>query len=188
MKKLIFSAVVFVSLFSYGQRGVSDEWLLSIGVNALNSLGTQSPINSPDDWALKYPIAVAAEKQWTRDLAIEVSASVNGISEDDRFDPAAAPRNFTYFALDTNVKYYFGERIFPRTEWLDFYANGGVGFFHISEVNITGNLGGGVLVWLNTNRSFGLRAQIMGKFAINNAESGFDNNHYQYTLQAVFKL
>ena len=96
--------------------------------------------------------------------------------------------DYNYLSLDTHVKYYFGQHIFPRTDWIDFYANAGIGFFHIDETNISANLGGGVLVWLNDSRTFGLRAQTIGKFAFNHPDSGFDNNHYQYHLQAVFKL
>ena len=187
MKHLLVLFIFTLSLQSYGQRNY-DDWMVNVGINAINSLGTQSPINSPEDWAFRHPIAVSVEKGWSELFSIELAASFNGFEENVRFDPRPATEDFTYFGLDTHIKYYFGEHIFPREDWIDFYGSAGIGMFTIDEANISINAGGGVLVWLNRYRTFGLRAQIIGKFAFDNANSGFDNNHYQYNLQAVFKL
>ena len=46
----------------------------------------------------------------------------------------------------------------------------------------------GVLFWLDEDNEFGLRLQLVGKFAFNNNDSGFDNNHYQYGLHFVWRL
>ena len=73
-------------------------------------------------------------------------------------------------------------------DWIDIYGNAGLGFFSIDETNISANLGGGLLFWINGDKTFGIRAQVIGKFAFNHSDSGLDNNHYQYHLQAVFKL
>lgn len=188
MKKLILIVtLVAFSLSSFAQRNDND-WFLSIGLNSINSLGSQSPIYHPGDWATQFPISAAVEFNWTDNFAIEQSITFNGFTEDDEIDGADLKKDYNYLSLDTHVKYYFGEHIFPRTDWIDLYANAGLGFFHIDETNISANLGGGVLFWLNRNRSFGIRAQVIGKFAFNHKDSGIDNNHYQTHLQAIFKL
>lgn len=190
MKKLILIlTLVTFSVSSFAQRN-NNEWLISVGFNSINSLGTQSPFNSPGEWVSKFPISAAVELSWTDDFAVEQSITINGFTEDDEIDGADLKKDYSYLSLDTHVKYYFGRHIFnPRyTDWLDLYANAGLGFFNIDGNNMSFNFGGGVLFWLNENRNFGLRAQFIGKFAFNHADSGLDNNHYQFHLQAVFKL
>ena len=188
MKKLfLLVLLVSFSLSSFAQRGEKD-WYLNIGLNTINHLGSRSPIYHPEDWVTSFPISAAVEFNWSEKFAIEQSITFNDYNKGDDIDGRILKEDYNYLSLDTHVKYYFGQHIFPRTDWIDFYANAGLGFFHIDETNISANLGGGVLFWLNNNRTFGLRAQVIGKFAFNHSESGLDNNHYQYHLQAVFKL
>ncbi|SDH01589.1 outer membrane beta-barrel protein [Winogradskyella thalassocola] len=190
MKKILLLALLITfSISSFAQRNDKD-WFLSIGVNAINSLGTKSPINSPEDWSFNTPISAAVEFNWTDQFAIEQSITFNGFTDDSSIDYRYTNEDYNYLSLDTHVKYYFGELLFgrARNDWFNLYANAGVGFFHIDETNISANIGGGVLFWLNRNRTFGLRAQTIAKFAFNHSDSGYDNNHYQYHLQAVFKL
>ncbi|SDS15513.1 outer membrane beta-barrel protein [Winogradskyella sediminis] len=192
MKKILLLAfVILCSTSSFAQRYNNSDWSMSIGVNAINSLGTRSPIDSPGDWSFQTPISAAVEFNWTDQFAIEQSITFNGFTEDDSIDFNPTEEDYNYLSLDTHVKYYFGELIFGRgrnNDWFDIYANAGVGFFHIDETNISANLGGGILFWLNQNRSLGLRAQTIAKFAFDHADSGYDNNHYQYHLQVIFKL
>ncbi|NRD21347.1 outer membrane beta-barrel protein [Winogradskyella eckloniae] len=191
MKKIFLIVLIAsFSLSSFAQRD-SNEWFLSIGVNAINSLGSKNPIYHPEDWTFEFPISAAVEFNWSEDFSIEQSITFNGFAESSKIDVVPfgpLPKDYNYVSLDTHLKYYFRRHILPDTDWVDFYANAGIGFFHIDETNISANLGGGVLFWLNKNRSFGLRAQTIAKFAFNHKESGFDNNHYQYHLQAIFKL
>lgn len=188
MKKIILIVtLVAFSISSFAQRN-NNEWLLSVGLNSVNSLGSRSPIFHPEDWATQFPISAAIELNWSDDFAIEQSITFNGFTEDDEIDGADLKKDYNYLSFDTHVKYYFGKYLFPRTYWIDFYANAGLGFFHIDETNISANLGGGVLFWLNRDRTFGLRTHVIGKFAFNHKDSGLDNNHFQYHLQAVFKL
>ena len=188
MKKLILIVtLVAFSLSSSAQRNY-DEWYLSVGLNSVNSLGSRSPIFHPEDWIKRFPISAAVEFNWSENFGIEQSITFNGFTEEDEIDGADLKKDYNYLSLDTHVKYYFGQHIFPREDWLELYANAGLGFFQIDETNISFNLGGGALFWLNRDRSFGIRTQVIGKFAFNHAESGLDNNHYQYHIQAVFKL
>ena len=188
MKKIILLILLVSFSMSSSAQVNKNEWLLSVGLNAVNSLGTQSPINSPDEWSFRFPISAAVELNWSDALAIEQSVTFNGFTEEDTIDGAKLTKDYTYISFDTSVKYYFGKHILPNAEWIDFYANAGVGFFHIDETNVSLNIGGGVLFWLNQSRTFGIRAQTIAKAALNHPDSGFDNNHFQYHLQAVFKL
>ncbi|WP_197429318.1 outer membrane beta-barrel protein [Winogradskyella endarachnes] len=191
MKKIFLIVLLATfSLSSFAQRH-DDEWRLSIGLNAINTLGSQNPFYKPGEWTFEFPISAAVEFKWSEKLAIEQAITFNGFAEGTGLDEAPfqeVEKDYNYISLDTHLKYYFGRHIAPNDDWFDLYANAGVGFFHIDETNVSLNLGGGVLFWLNRDRSFGIRAQTIAKFAINHAESGYDNNHYQYHLQAIFKL
>ncbi|WP_179336978.1 outer membrane beta-barrel protein [Winogradskyella ludwigii] len=194
MKKIFFLTLLLAfTLNSFAQRSRDKgDLYLSVGVNAINTLGTQSPFNDPEDWSYKTPISVALEFNWSEKLAIEQSITFNGFDTSSRADFSAntpLEKDYNYLSIDTNLKYYFGEHIFGRkAEWFDIYADAGIGFFHIDETNISANLGGGVLFWLNRYRTIGLRAQTIAKFAFNHSDSGYDNNHYQYHLQLIIKL
>jgi len=197
MKKIFLALII--SCFTLAITAQSDrslrqgEWLFFAGVNTINSLGTQGPFNSPGDWAFKNPLMVGAETRFSRLFSAEVAISLNGFKANSRID-AAGPtdKDLTYFAIDSSLKYYFGEFIFPKAEWLDFYANTGFGLFVLDGTKVSYNLGGGVVFWINKSRSgsFGIRAQGMGKFAIGHSNSGkiYPNNHYQYSLGAIFQL
>ena len=181
---LIVTLLAF-SVSSFAQRNAED-WYLSVGFNVINHLGSRSPIYHPGDWVSKFPISAAAEYSWTEKFAIEQSITINGYRKGDDIDGRILKEDYGYLSFDTHVKYYFLDDIFRRrrADWFELYANAGLGFFSIDETNISANLGGGVLFWLNDKRNFGIRAQIIGKFAFNHSESGLDNNHYQYHLQA----
>lgn len=188
MKKLllVLSLVAF-TLTSTAQKS-DTEWFGSIGLNAINSQGTRSPVGKMGDWAINIPVSLAVEVGWTSGLSIEQAFTINSFAKGEEIDGVELEDDFSYFSFDTHVKYYFAKHIFPNAEWIDFYGNAGVGFFNINETNISMNLGGGVLVWLNRRQTFGLRAQVIGKFALDHAESGLDNNHYQTHIQAFFAL
>ena len=74
--------VFFVSCFTLAltaqsERSIShDEWLLSVGLNTVNSLGSKNPFSDPGDWAYKFPLAVSIEGKWFDLFSIEVAASL----------------------------------------------------------------------------------------------------------------
>ncbi|MBO3115760.1 hypothetical protein J4050_03330 [Winogradskyella sp. DF17] len=188
MKKLLLSTLLIcITLSAFSQRN-DKEWFASVGLNAINSQGTQSPFGGIGDWANGIPFSAAIELGWTSGFSIEQAFTVNKFKEGDLIDGATLTEDYTYMSFDTHAKYYFGKHIFPKWEWLDLYANAGVGFFTVDETNISGNLGGGVQVWLNRRQTLGLRLQTIAKFAFDHKESGFDNNHFQTHLQLVFAL
>lgn len=194
MRRLLLLTVLLTfSLNSFGQSDdtkLSDEteWFGSIGLNAINSQGTQSPVGKMGDWAINIPISLAVEIGWTSGLSIEQAFTLNSFSEGESIDGVKLQDDYSYLSFDTHAKYYFGKHILPKTDWIDFYGNAGVGFFHIDNTNISLNLGGGVLFWLNRRQTYGIRAQVIGKFALDHSDSGLDNNHYQTHIQAIFLL
>jgi hypothetical protein len=195
MKKIFLAFVVSCFTFAItaqSDRSVEeDEWYLSVGFNTVNSLGSKNPVESPGDWAFRTPISASIETRWSELFSLEVGLSLNGFEANSRID-GIGPNDddITYFAVDSSFKYYFGEFILPRQEWVDFYVATGLGLFIIDDANLSANIGGGVLFWLNRSHSFGIKAQGLAKFAINHSDNGiiYPNNHFQYSLQAIFRL
>ena len=62
MKPIFLLLALSCSFLTFGQTPSTSEWLLSVGVNTVNNIGTQSPINSPDEWAFKTPFAINGER------------------------------------------------------------------------------------------------------------------------------
>ncbi|WP_299127597.1 hypothetical protein [uncultured Winogradskyella sp.] len=186
-KTTLLLILIFVSSFSFAQRSDKD-WFASVGLNSINSLGTRSPFNSPGDWANGLPLSLGVELIWDSGLSIEQAFTLNKFPEGNTIDGVTLKEDFTYTSFDTHVKYYFGKHILPDVEWLEIYANSGLGLFSVDEVNLSFNLGGGVLVWFNRRKTLGARLQTIGKFAFNHKDSGFDNNHFQSHLQLIFAL
>lgn len=188
MKKLILaSAFLLLTLTTYAQSN-DKEWFASIGFNSVNNLGTKSPLNSPGDWANGIPISAAVELVWGSGISIEQSLTINKFSENASIDGVLLTEDYSYLSFDTHAKYYFGKHILPNADWIDFYGNAGIGIFSIDETNISANIGGGVLFWLNRRKTLGIRLQTIAKFAFDHKESGLDNNHFQTHLQLMFAL
>lgn len=197
MRNLFVTLVIFfITSETYAQyelnRSVRPrEVFVSVGLNTVNSQGTKNPFGDIGDWGTRIPLSVNAETLWFKQFTIDLGLSLNGYKEGKPLDAAGPPpKNLTYFAIDASLKYYFGEFIFPRTEWFDLYAAAGPGFFVLDDSNISFNLGGGALFWFNRDRTIGIKAQALAKFALNHSNSGRDyaNNHFLYQLQAIFKL
>jgi hypothetical protein len=170
----------------------SGELLLSVGVNTINSQGTKNPVGNISDWAFKQPLSVGLETYWSKLFSLEVQVTLNGYNAGDPID-AAGPSdiNLTHIALDTHLKYYFGEFIFPKSERIDFYALAGVGYFDVDIGNISANFGGGAVYWFNKRtKGVGIKFQGMAKFALNHDNTGstYTNNHFQYNMMLVFRM
>lgn len=187
MKKIVFIALLSVSVTSFAQN-TNDDWLLGVGVNAVNNLGKRNPVETPDKWSFNMPFSVSVEKSWSRLFAIEVLLGLNEFSYSQTIDGNTVENDETYFSVDTNLKYYFGKHVFKNTSRFDLFATAGPGFFIIDNSNISLNVGGGALVWLNSKQSFGLKLQAVSKFALDAEKQGIDNNHFQYHAQVVFRL
>lgn len=197
MKNTVLLAVLIFILGMHTHYGQSvrsidkNEWLVSVGVNAINSQGSKSPFGSISDWAFRFPLAVGVETKWTRLFSLEIAANLNGFEEGAVLDAAGPPDDdLVYLSLDANLKYYFGEYVFKNAEWLDFYALAGIGYFDLDGGNLSANVGGGAMIWVNSNKTFALKPQVVGKFAFNHSNKGslYANNHIQFNMMAVIKL
>jgi len=181
-----------VTVSAQSDRSIErGEYILGVGVNTVNSLGTKGPFNSPGDWAFRFPISLSVETKWARLFSLDIALNFNGFEENERLDAAGPPdENLSYWSLDSSVKYYFGEFILPRSEWIDFYGSAGLGIFTIEDTNISVNVGGGMMIWPNSRKQFGIKLQGVGKFALNHSNSGdeYPNNHFQYSIQFLFRL
>ena len=190
MKKIIL--VLFVSFFgisTYAQNPGND-WILSVGVNTVANFGTRNPFKDISDssgrFAFKYPVAVSIEKKWTKDFYIEQDFSTNGFKENEFIDNGTPDKDLFYFSTNTTLKYYFTDLLFKNADWLNLYVGTGVGIFNIEELNISGNVVLGTVVWVSDR--VGIKLGTMGKFAVNADSRQYDNNHYQFFLEGVFKL
>ncbi|WP_431133979.1 hypothetical protein [Psychroserpens mesophilus] len=164
---------------------IDSPWKISVGVNAVGSLGTRQPFARLDEFQFKNPFALAVEHKWTKFLSIEQDFTINGYEVKNEIDGGILTKDYTYISTNTYLKYYFSDALFTL-EWLDLYAGGGFGIFSVNELNSSGNVVLGGTIWISDN--IGVRLQGVGKFAVNAKDRQFDNNHFQYMLQAVFKL
>ena len=190
MKKVIL--VLFISFFSLTTvaqiRG--RDWSLSVGVNTVANFGTRNPFEDLNDnsgrFAFKQPLAVSIERRWTEFLFIEQDISLNGFSEDEFIDNGTPDKDLFYFSTNTTLKYYFDDYLFRNADWLDLYAGAGIGIFNVEELNTSVNIVFGTVVWVSDK--VGIRLGTMGKFAFEADSRQYDNNHYQFFLQGVFRL
>lgn len=191
MKKIIicllisaFGYTVHAQRFNRFNRFDSD-WKLGVGVNAVGNLGTRNPVEKLGDYAIKHPIMVSIERQWTRDFALEQDISLNGFDSGVFLDNGIPSENLTYFSTNTNFKWYFNDYLFDA-DWVDLYAQAGLGIFYMDELNTSANLSGGVIFWFSEN--VGVKLQATGKLALNANNRQYANNHWQHALQLMFRL
>ncbi|MEH6535191.1 MAG: hypothetical protein V7719_02275 [Psychroserpens sp.] len=195
MKKIIvatiflFSAIISAqsSLSKQAYRNSRNPWILSVGFNALGNLGTKNPLKRVDEFSFRQPFAVAIEHRWTEFLSIEQDFSFNGYEATEFIDNGIAAEDILYFSTNTSFKWYYSSYLFDA-DWVDLYSSAGLGIFTIDEFNTSANVSFGALFWINPTRTIGVRIQGTGKFAFNADSKQFDNNHWQYFLQAVFRL
>ena len=189
---LIIFGFGLTNAFGQSTRSIDkDEWLIGVGFNTINSQGSKNPFGEISDWAFRFPIAASAETYWSRLFSVEAAISLNGYKAGADIDAVGpSDSSLTHFAVDTHLKYYFGEKIFPNTEWIDFYGLAGLGYFYIQDSNISANIGAGAMFWLDTKQSWGIKAQGVAKLAFNHSNSGstYANNHFQYNLMVVFRI
>jgi hypothetical protein len=188
MKRLVICALIGVLGFSAHAQRFDDGWFLSAGFNAVGSIGTRNPLKKLDQYAFRTPFAFAGEYKWSRQFAVEQDLTFNGFKKGEEFDGGKNVLNktTTYFSTNTTFKWYFTDYIFNNADWLDLYTSAGVGIFTFKEVNTSANFSLGTAYWFS--EYFGVRLQGTGKFALNPKNHEFANNHFQYNLQAIFRL
>lgn len=188
MKKtalLFIFALTFIS-FSFGQRYPNrSEFQVSLGLNTIANLGTQSPIEDIDKWAFSTPFAIGVEYKWSDLFGVEEVFSFNKFSDNSIIDGRFINEEFSYFSADTHIKYYFGEH-FLDSEFIELFAKGGVGLFKLNETNGSFNFGGGITYWIREN--IGISGQGVGKFAFDSSNKLYDSNHFQFSLMFTYRL
>lgn len=168
----------------FADRVNTDIWKLSVGVNAVGSLGERQPLSRIDEFEFNRPFAIGIEGRWTKYFYIEQDFTMNQF--DTEIDGGRLTETYDYYSTNTYLKYYFSESLFQNADWLDLFVGGGLGLFIVDEVNGSGNVVVGGTLWIKPK--FGIRLQSIGKFAFDAGDKIYDNNHFQYTLQAIFKL
>lgn len=195
MKQICLIIAMGLGLISFAQsqnkyepKDPYQDWVFGVGVNAVVNLGERNPLESPDEWAFKQPLSVSAEKGFSKYFAVELNLSLNGYNEGDEIDGRTLTADDTYFSTDAYAKYYFGRHFLNEGSWFDLFAAAGPGYFVIDDSNMSFNVAGGALFWLNENHTLGVKLQSVGKFAAKADDYLVDNNHFQHHLQIIFKL
>ncbi len=191
MRKLILF-LVLVSLIGFDASSQSkfadrvndDVWKLSIGVNAVGSLGERQPFSRIDEFEFNRPFAIGVEGRWNKYFYIEQDFTMNQF--DSEIDNGQLRETFNYYSTNTYLKYYFSESLFKNADWIDMFVGTGLGLFIVEEVNGSGNALLGGTLWIKPK--FGVRLQGIAKFAFDASDKVYDNNHFQYTFQLIFKL
>ncbi|MEM6517166.1 MAG: hypothetical protein AAF688_13350 [Bacteroidota bacterium] len=195
MKNSLLVVVFLLGCIGYSQGSLTkeayrkrlDSWVLSVGVNMLGSLGTQNPVERLDEFSFKNPLMVGIEFRWLDFLSFEQDIILNGFDEGQFLDNGILTEDIFYFATNSNLKFYFSDYIYDA-DWVDLYIGTGIGIFTIDEFNTAANVMGGVNFWVNRTRTIGVKIQGAGKFAFNNNNRQFDNNHWVHSLQVTFRL
>ncbi|TXE09249.1 hypothetical protein ES711_04795 [Gelidibacter salicanalis] len=185
MKKLLI--ILLVTTFGYNAQAqeFEDSWQINAGFNTVGNLGTQNPLERLDEFGFRNPFIIGIEYRWAQEFSIEQDFSLNGFKKGVYLNDGILTDNLTYFSTNTTVKWFFSDYIYNLDE-LELYIGGGVGLFHMDELNTSGNLSGGIQYWINDN--LGIRLQAIGKFAVNHKDRQYANNHWQHALQVVYKL
>lgn len=180
---LLFSFVFSTFSFSQSTGTFHEEFRIAVGVNAIQNLGTREPFTDFDEWSFGIPLSAALEYKFSNNWAIEQAFNLNKFdTSSTQSDGPTSSKKYTYFGTNTNLKWYPN---LIKSDKFKLFANAGIGVFNIDDLNTSANLGGGVLYWFND--SFGLRGTALGKWAIEK-DRVYDNNHFQYMLEAVIKL
>jgi len=187
-KSLLIIIIVLFSVSSDAQRRDDSDWIINIGFNAINNQQTQNPFFDPSNWALDIPISLSAERYISPGFYVEAAYSLNGFDGSNSTSDFRIFEEYTYHALDVHAKLYFGHEIFRRTDKIDPYITMGTGYFIIDDSKASFNVGTGILFWLNSDNTIGIRLQFLNKIALGEIKNPIDSNHYNYYLQAVFKL
>ncbi|WP_412984104.1 hypothetical protein [Pontimicrobium sp. IMCC45349] len=186
MKKILLLIICVSFYFSANSQNTrDDQYSISLGVNAVSNLGTRSPFEKFDDWAFENPIALGFQVKWNKLFGVEQSVSFNKFTQNSFIDGAVLSKDHSYFATNTNFKYYVGEHLI-NSEKLDIFLNGGIGVFQIEDLNTSLNAGGGITYWFS--EEIGIRYQSLAKFALNTKDYIYDNNHFQHFFELMYRF
>jgi outer membrane protein OmpA-like peptidoglycan-associated protein len=174
-----------------------SRWVLRVGMNAVDDNGNESGsifnnfLKLDEEAHGGFPIKVDLEYRLSRILGIELSGSLNtwkageGIIEEV---PVTVDQD--YFAVDAGLKVYYDNLLglFKKSDWLDLYLRGGLGYFKQEEGGVTGNLGTGVQFWIADH--FGLNLNATAKWALNDSNENdiYDTNHTQYSFGISYRF
>jgi len=196
--KNILLLFICLSLVGYSQDNTVDSYdhirdglSFRLGVNLVDSTGEWGPFNTistPEEMAFSRPLDFGIEYRFNDLFAFGADVSLNRWKAGEGvIDSNVVQRNLDFSAFDLKLKLFLDEAfgIFEGWQWLDLYADGGLGTYRITNGDQTANLGFGISAWL-TNR-IGLYADGTAKWSL----SGFttpESNHFQYAAGVIVNL
>ena len=201
MKNLALFSFLLFSFLTYSQDRISGDpitftknWIIKAGVNAVDESRDWKPFDFTNDQstsAFTNPIALGVEYRFANANAISLFGSLNKWKANEGIiNGEVIPEDRSYSAVDLSYKFYF-DHFFLNANWLDIYAEAGLGIFFISEsgpfterqTKLSQNLGFGSIIWFAKN--VGLNLQVINKFS---REENNTNNHVQYFAGITLRL
>lgn len=201
MKYLALFSFLFCSLFTFSQDRISGDpitftknWIIKAGVNAVDESRDWKPFdftNEQSTSAFSNPLALGVEYRFANSNSISLFGSINKWKANEGIiNGEVITEDRSFSAVDLSYKFYF-DHFFFNVNWLDIYAEAGLGLFFISETGpfterqtkLSQNLGFGSIIWFAKNVGFNL--QVINKFS---REENNTNNHVQYFAGLTLKL
>ncbi|NNL16096.1 MAG: OmpA family protein [Flavobacteriaceae bacterium] len=201
MNKLTLHFLLLSSILSFSQDRISGDpitftknWIIKVGVNAVDESRDWKPfdfLNDQSTSAFSNPIALGVEYRFANANSISLFGSLNKWKADEGIiDGELLTEDRSFSAIDLSYKFYF-DHFFLNANWLDIYAEAGLGLFFISatgpfnerQSKLSQNLGFGSIIWFS--KSIGLNLQVINKFSREENNTG---NHVQYFAGLAIKL
>ena len=127
LNRLVLALLLFVSFSSVNAQDENNPWAVAFGMNAVDvfPVGEDAPqggyfdefYNVKDHWNILPSLSTVSVSRYLKNnFSIEANGSVNrikkwGQSEDNTTNPSIAVNDLSYYALDANVKYHFGNLV-----------------------------------------------------------------------------
>ena len=194
MKKLTTLLLIFCCLIGYSQETEESfsKWNLKLGINVVDNRGAGdlfAGLGRLDQNAFSdLPLTFGLENRLSRKFGIEAIFTLNSWdSSTSVIDGFNLTGTEGYYALDVNGKLYVNElfNFSSDFDWLDMYANAGLGRFTINDGTFTLNYGGGASIWISENFALDFNAIIKNALSDDNL---FETSHFVYSFGAIIKL
>ncbi len=186
MKKSI-SLLILLLYLSNVEAQSEEKYIISAGTNFISNVNDEGNRFAIKDLDFNNPFFFGVERKLSRMLSVEGIILTNRVSGSEDVNGISQSRDFGYFGIDLNGKFYFEDLFTKRyqNKW-DIYLNGGAGLYNLNDITAyTLNFGGGLQFWLDN--SFGIGVKGMGKFGLEPINE-MVNNYYQFNLGLLFRI
>ncbi len=164
----------------------SENFSLSIGLNAIDNTGNQNPLSlftESEHIAFSRPIEVFLNYQYNYRFEFYLGATFNKFNKDQIVDGTPIADNLNYRSIDAGARYFFYTTKTGKNGELKPYAHAGLGIHDIVGNQFMINTGLGLQYHISP--SVGIYANSVAKFSFDNALAR--SNHFQYSIGVILK-